>query len=114
MAEENTSTTTQGIETPATETIDLKEAIQADIKTIKTAIADLKEKGEDLFAEEIANLTQKLDNAQKELEDVETEIKTWFEKFREKHGVSVWVAVIGGGYIMWQVIAAIGRVLGVV
>ncbi|MEN6566790.1 MAG: hypothetical protein ABFC57_10855 [Veillonellales bacterium] len=57
--------------------------------------------------EEAAALGQGINNT-------ETKVKTWVEKFREKHGVSVPVAVVVGGYIVWQVSAAAGRVLGLI
>lgn len=44
-----------------------KEKLQEDIKKVEAAIATLKADGEDLFSEEIANLTKKLENAKEEL-----------------------------------------------
>lgn len=44
-----------------------KEKLQEDIKKVEDAIAALKADGEDLFSEEIANLTKKLENAKAEL-----------------------------------------------
>jgi hypothetical protein len=41
------------------------------------------------------------------------EVTTWAQEFRQKHGISVWVALVGGGYIIWQVGAAVARALGV-
>ncbi len=45
-----------------------KEKLQEDIQKVEAAIAALKADGEDLFSEEIANLTKKLENAKTELE----------------------------------------------
>lgn len=39
-------------------------------------------------------------------------VVTWAQAFRNKHGISVWVALIGGGFIIWQVGAAVARALG--
>lgn len=116
MSIDKTTTTTQGAEESATAATDPKTAIQADIEKIKTAIADLEAKGKDLFAEEIANLKTKQANAEAELEEivtgVKTEIKTFEQQFLEKNGISIWVAIIGGGFVVWQVGAALLRVLG--
>lgn len=141
MSEETTNTTQEVIiqaadagdtpnttitATPSTAAMpaaDPQAAIHADINTIKAAIADLQVAGKDLFAEEITNLQAKLANAETELEALATDagneipkeiekVKTWSEQFRENHGVSVPVAVVVGGYIVWQVAAAVGRVMG--
>jgi hypothetical protein len=41
------------------------------------------------------------------------EVATWADNFRQEHGVSVTVALVVGGYIVWQVGAAVARALGV-
>ena len=95
-----------------------KEDIQVDIDKLQAAIAKLTDDGEELFAEEIANLNIKLQKAEEELkalageaieelQETKEEIKTFAEAFRQKHGVSLWVAMVGGGFILWQVGAAL-------
>lgn len=97
---------------------DTKAKIQEDIAKIESHILALVADGEDLFSEEIANLRIKLVNAQAELaslaEDAEAEaqkikdeVKTWAQQFREKHGISPWVAVIGGALLIANLIKAV-------
>ena len=118
MSDETITTTTKGAETPAT--VDSKAAIQADIETIKAAIADLKGKGEDLFSEEIANLSLKLKNAEAELEslvvDVKDdaqqlvdELKTYEQSFAQKYGQG-----IAHGLEIVLLVAVLGKLFGVI
>ena len=107
---ENTKTNTDVTE---------KDTIQADIEKIESAIAQLKEAGEDLFSEEIANLNLKLDNAKAEAEKLATdaqanvqqavtELKTVEQSFAQKYGQA---AAHGVEIILLGVIA--GKLLGV-
>jgi hypothetical protein len=46
-------------------------------------------------------------------EEVKEEVVTWADQFRQKQGVSIQVAVIGAAFILFEVLPAIGRLLGV-
>ena len=69
---------------------DKEAAIRADIEKMKAAIVDMQEKGESLFAEEIKNLQQKINNAEDELKaaaenkinEVQTEVDSWWNKHK--------------------------------
>lgn len=104
-------------------------AIKDDITKIKAAIESLESGSEELRTDTLATLQQKLTDleaqaaaeataleiaAKNEGQQVKTKVKTWAEKFREKHGVSVWVAAVVGGYIVWQVGQAVARALGAI
>ncbi|WP_196595469.1 hypothetical protein [Pectinatus frisingensis] len=94
MADENiknTETTNQMAQQSAQPAVnDDKAAIKADILKMKTAKSDLEAKGANLFADEIKNLEQKIENAEKELAakteetvtTAETEVSSWWDKHR--------------------------------
>jgi hypothetical protein len=113
---------------PITEAQDTAKAaemlVQADIEGMKAAIAQFEVSGAKTFPDALAMMKQKLADAEaeakKEAEDVKDEVQkleeeeaTWAENFRTKHGVSWQVALIGGAFVVWQVGAAVARVLGV-
>ncbi|MEN6386226.1 MAG: hypothetical protein ABFD79_13655 [Phycisphaerales bacterium] len=93
-----------------------KAAVEADIANLDAKLADLENDGKGLYTTAVKALQEKRAELVEQLnEDInkgEQELQTWEEKFREDHGISPWVAAIGGGYIAWQVAAAVGRALG--
>lgn len=82
-----------------------------DLLKLKTDAAEFPDAIEQAIAEKVQ---EEAAAAKKDIDKADKKVKTWSEKFREKHGVSVWVALIGGGYIVWQVGAAVARVLGAI
>lgn len=79
------------------------------ITQMKTLVAQLEELGKEEFKEDIAALKEKITSIE---EKAKGEVIAEVKSFREKHGVSWQVAAIGGGFIIWQIGAAIARLLG--
>ena len=97
--------------------LDAVAPVQSDIDSMKAAIDQFGAAGAKLFPDELAAMKQKLADmeakAAAEIEEVKEKEATWAEDFRAKHGVSWQIAFLGGAYVMWQVGAAVGHVLGV-
>ena len=108
MSDENTNTATQ--EAPVTPVAvipsleELKTLTKDDLLKLKQDVESLPAAIEQAIEAKIAEEAETIEN---DITQAETEVKTWAEQFREKHGVSIWVAVIGGGYIVWQVGSAV-------
>lgn len=70
-----------------------------------------------MMKQKLSDVEAEAETAAKEVKDeagkLEKEEAAWAENFRAKHGVSWQVALVGGGFIIWQVGAAVVRVLGV-
>lgn len=68
---------------------DTSSAVQADIDKIEAKIASLKEDGEELYSDAISALEAKRDElvakAKAEIQEVETEVNTFVEQFRDKY-----------------------------
>jgi hypothetical protein len=107
-----------------TQTAEPETPVQTDIEGMKAAIAQFEASGAKAFPDALAMMKQKLSDVEAEAkaavkevegeaEVLEEEEATWAENFRQEHGVSVPVALVVGGYIVWQVGAAVARVLGV-
>ena len=109
---------TQGAETPAPATAtvtiptieELKALTKDDLLKLQQDAANFPAAIEQAITEKIQ---EEADAVKDGIDRAETAVKTWEQEFREKHGVSVWVAVIGGGYIVWQVGSAVLRALEV-
>lgn len=88
----------------------LKTMTKDDLLKLQQDAASFPAAIEQVIAAKIEEETAEL---KKDVHDTEEAVQTWSEKFREKHGVSVPVALVVGGYIVWQVGAAVARALGV-
>lgn len=114
MSDENI--TTQEPETTAAVAVtipgldQLKDMTKDDLLKLQQDLVNFPAAIEQAIEAKIAEEAEVIEN---DINQAETKVKTWTEQFREKHGVSVWVAVIGGGYIVWQVGSAVLKVLGV-
>lgn len=93
--QENTTEVTVTIPTPE----ELKNMTKEDLEKLKQDISQLPAVIEEAIAEKVK-------------EEV-GEVKTWAEKFREKNGISIWVALFGGGIGLFVVVSAILQILGV-
>lgn len=100
MSEETTvqeNTTAVAVTIPTPE--ELKNMTKEDLEKLKQDISQLPTVIEEAIAEKV--------------KEEAGEVKTWAENFREKNGISVWVALVGGAFIVFEVIPAILRGLGV-
>ncbi|MBU2702261.1 FtsZ-binding cell division protein ZapB [Sporomusaceae bacterium BoRhaA] len=121
-AQEATAPITEAQETD--QAAETKTPVQFDIEDMKAAIAQFEASGDQVFPDALAAMRQTLADAESKAKKAAEEVKAetqkldveesnWAENFRQKHGVSVPVALVVGGYIIWQIGAVVARALGV-